>query len=129
MPPFEPGRVLVHRGCAGRRSSIDDAAVDQALERLRERAARFEPVEEASSARRATRSSSTSDARGSTRTASAGEKTKHERVPIEIGAAVNPPGSTTSSTGLTPEARQVVPPRFPDDYSVAELAGTEVAYT
>ena len=45
LPSFDPGEFSA---IEARRStaSIEDAAVDQALEQLRERAARFEPVEE-----------------------------------------------------------------------------------
>ena len=58
-----------------------------------------------------------------------GEKTRHEKVPIEIGASANPPGLDDELKGLSAGAQKTFRLRFPDDYSVAELAGTEVAYT
>ena len=45
VPPFEPGDYADARRSGGRRAHVEDEAVDQALQRLRERAARFEPVE------------------------------------------------------------------------------------
>ena len=45
-----------------------------------------------------------------------------------MGAAANPPGLDDELKGLAPGAQKAFRLRFPDDYSVEELAGTEVAY-
>ena len=126
VPPFDPGEFA---SIEARRTpvAIDDAAVDQALERLRERAARFEPVEDGIVGDGHTVVVDL-ERQGFDKGGKAGEKTKHERVPVEIGAAANPPGLDDELKGLTPGAQKSFRLRFPDDYSVEELAGTEVAY-
>jgi trigger factor len=127
VPPFDPGEFS---SIEARRSpvNVEDDAVDQALERLRERAARFEPVE-----------SGVADD-GHTlvvdierqpfdREGRAGSKEKHEGVPVEIGAKANPPGLDAELKGMTPNQTRSFRLRYPDDYAVPELAGSEAAYT
>jgi len=106
--------------------SIDDEAVAGALERLRERGARFEPVE----------GRGVGD--GDTividleRTEGAGGAAKidtHEKVSIEIGAPINPPGFDDQVKGMNlGEARTFVI-HFPEDYAVEEMRNTDVSYT
>lgn len=126
VPPFEPGEFT---SIEARRSpvTVDEAAIDQALERLRERAARFEPVEDGVVADGHTVVVDL-ERQGFDTEGKAGEKSKHERVPVEIGASANPPGLDDELKGLVPGAQKSFRLRFPDDYSVEELAGTEVAY-
>jgi trigger factor len=126
VPTFDPGDFA---SIEARRSpvTIDDAAVDQALERLRDRAARFEPVEDG-----VVQAGHTVvvdlERQPVDRTGRAGEKTRHERVPIEVGAPANPPGLDAELQGLTSGSRKAFRLRFPDDHSVPELAGTEMDY-
>jgi trigger factor len=126
LPPFDPGEFS---SIEARRTPVvvDEASVDQALDQLRNRHARFEPVE----------SGVVGDGhtvvvdlqrQGFDKEGKAGDKTSHERVPIEIGAAVNPPGLDEQLKGLEAGASKSFRLRFPDDYSVPELAGTEVDY-
>jgi trigger factor len=126
LPTFDPGDVST---IEVRRSpvSIDDDAVSQALEQLRERAARFEPVEDGVVGPRHTVVVDL-ERQGFDRDATPGEKTRHERVPIEIGAAANPPGLDEHLIGLAAGTQKSFRLRFPDEHPVAELAGTEVAY-
>jgi trigger factor len=126
LPPFDPGDFST---IEARRSpvSIDDAAVDQALEQLRDRSARFEPVEEGVAGDGHTVVVDL-DRQGFDKEGHAGDKSHHERVPIEIGAAANPPGMDDELKGLGSGAEKSFRLRFPDDYSVEELAGTEVGY-
>jgi trigger factor len=126
LPPFDPGDVS---DIEVRRTpvQIDDEAVAQALEQLRERAARFEPVEEATIGPRHTVVVDL-ERQGFDKDGKPGEKTRHERVPIEIGASANPPGLDEQLIGLSTGAQKSFRLRFPDDHSVEELAGTEVAY-
>jgi trigger factor len=122
VPPFEPGDYAT---LSLRRPSpyVDDQAVDQAIERLRNRAARYDPVEGRGV-----------DA-GDTvtldleRRESSGQADKHPDVNVELGAAANPPGFDENLLGLQVGETKTFPIRYPADYEVAELAGTEVSYT
>ena len=122
VPAFEPGdftTISLQRPS----SRVDDEAVDQALQRLRERAARFEPVEGRGV-----------DA-GDTLTLDldrrdpAGTTDSHKDVNVEIGAAANPPGFDEHLLGLEVGATRTFSIRYPPDYAIAELAGTDVEYT
>ncbi len=127
VPAFDPGDLST---IEVRRTpfTIEDAAVDQSLEQLRERAARFEPVEESVVGPGHTVVLDI-ERQGYNKKGQPGEKSRHERVPAEIGAAANPPGFDAELLGLTSGATKSFRLRFPDDYSVAELAGTDVDYT
>jgi trigger factor len=122
LPAFEPGDLAT---IAVRRSSarVDDAAVDLALQKLRERAARFEPVE----------------GRGVThgdtvvidleRPGEPGQQPdRHENTSIEIGAKANPPGFDEQLLGLEGGAAKSFTLHYPADYTIAELADTDVSY-
>ena len=102
---------------------VDEAAVDQALERLRERAGRFEPVEG-----RGVVDGDTvmldlerTDANGATQT--------HKDVAIELGAKVNPPGFDAHLLGLEVGATKSFTIHYPPDYPAEELANSDVSYT
>jgi trigger factor len=126
LPSFDPGEFST---IEARRSiaSIEEAAVDQALERLRERAARFEPVEEGVVGDGHTvvvdleRQPVDKEGR-------AGEKTRHERVPIEMGASANPPGLDDEIRGLKSGQSKAFRVHYPDNHEMTELAGTDVAF-
>lgn len=126
VPPFDPGEFGT---IEARRSpvSIEETAVEQALEQLRDRAARFEPVEDGVVGAGHTVVVDL-ERQGFDKEGHPEEKTTHERVPIEIGAVANPPGMDAELTGLMAGASKAFRLRFPDDYAVPELAGTEVAY-
>jgi len=126
LPSFDPGdfsTIEARRNVA----SVDDAAVDQAFEQLRERAARFEPVEAGIVGDGHTavvdleRQPFGKDGR-------AGEKTRHERVPIEMGAGTNPPGFDDELRGMKSGESKAFRVHFPDDHEVADLAGTDVDF-
>jgi trigger factor len=121
VPPIDPGE---YAAITLRKTpvEIEESAVDQALERLRERAARFEPVEDRPVAH------------GDTvvvdleRTGADGQTEKHENVSVEVGAPANPPGFDAELTGLrVGESRQFTL-TYPGDYAIKELAGSSVAY-
>lgn len=126
VPAFDPGDfgdIQLRRQAV----SVDDDAVQQTLERLRDRAARFEPVEGGVAEghtlvidleRRAT------GADGVTAAPDA-----HEKVSIEMGAPANPPGFDAEVTGMTVGESRTFTLSYPADYAVAELAGTSVGYT
>src|SRR5579862_2523180 len=117
VPAFEPGdlsTVSLKRPVV----AIDEAAVDGALERLRDRAARFEPVE----------------GRGVDHGDTAvldiqrgGER--HGDVSVELGGKANPPGFDAHLLGLTAGAQKAFDVVYPPDYPIGELAGTTVSHT
>jgi trigger factor len=121
VPPIDPGE---YAAITLRKTpvEVDEAAVDQALERLRERAARFEPVEDRAVAH------------GDTvvvdleRTGADGQTEKHENVSVEVGAPANPPGFDAELTGLRVGDARNFTLTYPGDYAIKELAGSSVAY-
>jgi trigger factor len=121
LPSFDPGD---YASLSLRRAPavVEEAAVDQALERLRQRAARYEPVE------------GRGVDHGDTvvldlvRTDADGKTETHDGVNVELGAAANPPGFDEQVLGLEPGAAKTFPIRYPSDYGITELAGTEVTY-
>jgi trigger factor len=121
LPAFEPGDLST---LSLRRPSsrVEEGPVDQALERLRVRAARHEGIEGRGAAE------------GDTvmldlvRTDASGESETHSDVGVEIGGKANPPGFDEQLLGLEPGAAKTFEVRYPADYAVAELAGTAVTY-
>jgi trigger factor len=102
---------------------VEDEAVNQALERLRNRAARFEPVE----------------GRGIVegdivtvdleRTDPDGKVDKHTDVTVELGASANPPGFDAELLGLEAGGTKSFTVHYPADHPIGELANTDVSYT
>ena len=126
LPPFDPGdfsSIEVRRTPV----NIEESAVDQALEQLRDRAARFEPVEDGVVGEGHTVVLDI-ERQGFDKDGKAGDKSKHERVPVELGAQANPPGFDAELLGLAAGASKSFRLRFPDDYAVPELASTDVDY-
>jgi trigger factor len=125
VPSFDPGDC---RGIALRKKpvAVADAAVEETLERLRQRAARFEAVE---GRPLAAGDWATVDL---TRRALGGESPAkaetHADVTIELGASANPPGFDEQLIGLESGADKTFTVAYPADHGVAELAGTSVEY-
>ena len=132
VPSFEPGdyaTVSLRRPS----SRVEEAAVEQALQRLRERAARFEPVEERAVADGDTvtldiERSSGNDTPGEAG-ASGAKKDRHTDVAVELGAKANPPGFDQELRGLEMGATKSFTTHYPADYPIGELANTDVSYT
>jgi trigger factor len=125
VPPIDPGE---YRAIGLRRSvaRVTDEAVEDALARLRDRAARYEPVE---SRPVASGDSIVADLDRRGRAGDkAGEVERHENVTIEIGASANPPGFDDELTGLEVGAEKAFSTHYPGDYAIHELAGTDVDY-
>jgi trigger factor len=122
VPAFDPGDYST---ISLRRSSarVDDDTVAKALERLRDRAARYEPVEG-----RAVEHADTV-VLDLDRQDAGGAPEHHANVSVEIGAKANPPGFDEQLLGLTAGATKAFVIRYPDDYAVKEMANTEVTYT
>jgi trigger factor len=122
VPAFDPGELST---LAATRppTVVADEAVDQMLQRLRERAAKFEPVE------------GRAIADGDTavldidRTDAGQEADRHDNVSIEIGSAANPPGFDANLVGLNAGEEKTFTVHFPADYAVTEMADTDVTYS
>jgi trigger factor len=122
VPSFDPGDLST---IAFRRASsaINDEAVQIALQRLRDRAGRFEPVE------------GRGVDHGDTvvldleRQDASGTPDKHADVSIELGAKANPPGFDEQLLGLEVGATKAFTIHYPADYPIGELATTDVSYT
>lgn len=125
VPSLDPGD---YRGIALRRkaATIDVETVDGTLERLRQRAARFEPLDG--------RPLASGDwavvdlVRQTLSGEHAGGEERHQDVTIELGASANPPGFDEHLTGMEPGQEKTFTVRYPDDFGVTELAGVEVRY-
>jgi trigger factor len=139
VPPIDPGdyaTISLHR----KNVKVDDASVSQALEQLRERSARYEPVEDRGLeigdsvlmdlVRTARKPGSEpplivipgQEPEGETQT------DKHDNVTVEIGAPANPPGFDESLLGLSANETKSFDVHYPPDYAIKELAGTTVKY-
>lgn len=126
VPPIDPGdygALELRRIVA----PVEDAAIEQALERLRQRMARFEPVED--------RPAADGDVvvldlerRRLDAGAPSSKPERHQDVSVEIGAAANPPGFDDQMSGLAAGDRKTFTVTYPGDYAIAELAGALVEY-
>jgi trigger factor len=122
VPAFEPGdysTIALRRPS----STVADEAVADALERLRQRAGRFEPVEG-----RGLEHGDTALVDLERREAN-GKADTHRGVSVELGSTANPPGFDQELVGLEPGASKTFTIHFPADYPSAELAGTDMTYT
>ena len=125
VPPIDPGdyATLSLPGAAG---AVDEAAVEEALAGLRERGARYEPVEE--------RGVETGDSvqldleRTATGENGEAQTDKHDGVTVDLGAPANPPGFDDALLGMNVGERKAFDVTYPEDYAVGELAGTTVQY-
>jgi trigger factor len=122
VPPIDPGdyATLTLRKT---RPIVAPEAVEQALERLRQRAARFEPVEG-----RPVEGGDTVHV-DLVREAAGEAPDRHEDITVDVGATANPPGFDDAMVGLEVGAQKQFPVNYPADYSISELAGSEVSYT
>jgi trigger factor len=122
VPPFDPGDLSTLQAIRPS-SEVTDDAVDKTLQRLRERAAKFEPVE--------ARAATTGDTVvvDLERTDADGHVDRHDNVSIELGSAANPPGFDAELEGLSAGEQKTFTIHFPDDYAVKEMAGSDVAYS
>jgi trigger factor len=133
VPPIDPGD---YSGLTLRQKDvqIDEAAVDEALSRLRERAARYEPVENRgvqmgdSVVVDLKRTAAARPEDGSIPAPGETHTDRHDNVTVEIGAAANPPGFDQELIGLADGQSKTFDVHYPSDYSIAELAGTTVSY-
>lgn len=136
LPSFEPGELS---SISLRRSSsrVEDEAVDLALQRLRDRAARYEPVEGRGvdqgdtvvvDLERSEPQAAGGEAPADGPARGAGATDKHQNTSIEIGAKANPPGFDEQLLGLEVGASKTFTVHYPADYTIAELANMDVSY-
>src|SRR5215510_5807045 len=120
VPPFDPGDLST-LSATKTPVAITEDAIEQTLQRLRERAGKFEPVEG--------RPSTDGDTAvvDLVRQDPSGPD-RHEGVSIEIGSKANPPGFDANLIGLSPGDEKTFTIHFPEDYTVAEMANTDVTY-
>ena len=104
-------------------ATLQEGAVDETLQALRERAARYEVVE----ARPIEQGDTVSV--DLVREAGGEAPDTHQGVTIEIGAAANPPGFDDELMGVHVGETKQFEVRYPDDYEMKELAGTAVTFT
>ena len=131
VPSIDPGdyaTLIVHR----KEVTVPGEAVEEALGRLRERAARYEPVEgRPIQAGDSVLMDLTRTARGreGAEGADAEPQTdRHENVTVDIGGPANPPGFDAELLGLGAGTTKTFDVTYPADYTIKELAGTTVAY-
>jgi trigger factor len=130
VPPIDPGDYAAFR-LTRPAAAVGDAAVDQALESLRERGARYEPIE----GRGVEAGDSvlmdlvrTAQAGGEATADKGPDSDNHQNVTVDIGASANPPGFDEQLMGLTAGTEKTFDIQYPADYAIAELAGTTVNY-
>jgi trigger factor len=122
VPAFETGDYAA-LSLRRRPVQVGDEAVERALQRMRERVARFEPVE------------GRGVERGDTivvdleRREADDRPDAHENVTVEIGSPANPPGFDDHLLGLEAGGTSTFSISYPADYEVRELANTEAGYT
>jgi trigger factor len=125
LPPVDPGdygdiRLRRHP------VNVADEAVEAALERIRQQAARFEPIEDRGAAEGDTVVVDLE--RAAVEAGTAGEPERHENVSVELGSAANPPGFDEQLSGVRPDEERTFRLQYPADYSIAELSGKEIEY-
>jgi trigger factor len=141
VPPIEPGDYATVRLIRGN-VAVNDAAVDQALAGLRERSARYEPVEgrgvgPGDSVLMDLVRTTSGDAHDHDHDHDDPDHADHDHGPrsdnhqnvtVDIGATANPPGFDEELKGLTAGAEKTFDITYPADYAIKELAGTTVKY-
>ena len=127
VPPFDVGDLSTMQ-VTRHPSVVTDEAVDKTLQQLRQRGAKFEPVED-----RGVEDGDTvvldierKDPDGGAQTR---EPDRHENVSLELGSPANPPGFDAQLLGLRGGETKSFTIHFPDDYAVKEMANTDVDYT
>jgi trigger factor len=121
VPAFDPGdlsTITLHQ----RSADVAEQAVDDMIQRLRERAGKLETVEG--------RPLADGDAAvlDLTRTAPDGQVDQHDEVTVQLGAPGNPPGFDDNLTGMSVGESKTFSVHLPEDYGAAELANTDQIY-
>ena len=121
VPSFDPGdlsSITLERPPV----QIGEDVVDDMLQRLRDRAGTFEPVEG--------RPVAEGDAvvLHLDRTGPDGQVDHHDDVTVQLGAPGNPPGFDAQLVGMSDGEARTFTIHFPESYPASELADTDQAY-
>jgi trigger factor len=136
LPPIDPGE---YTGLTLRRppAVLEVGAVDRALEQLRQRAARWHPVEDRPAGTgdtllldlARTRRTGLIEIPGEGPARTADDKPEiMQNVSIELGAKANPPGFDAHLSGTSAGQTRSFTVSYPKEYEVEELAGATVDY-
>jgi trigger factor len=122
VPAFDPGdlsSITLDRPS----TEIAEDAIADMLQRLRDRAGTYEPVEG--------RAVAEGDAvvLNLDRTGPDGKVDHHDDVTVQLGAPGNPPGFDTELVGMGDRESRTFTIHFPEDYSASDLANTDQTYT
>jgi trigger factor len=122
VPSFDPGDLstITLRPTA---TAVNEEAVDKTLDRLRDRAAKYEPVEG-----RPIADGDAIVADIERRLAGETDTDRHTDVTLELGAPTNPPGFDAELIGLSTGDEKTFNVHFPEGYPVEEMAGKDVTY-
>ena len=122
VPPVDPGDLSTIT-LRPQSTIVDPQAVEHTLQRLRERAARVEPVEGRPAA------DGDSLVLDLERRDPDGQTDRHENVTVEIGGRANPPGFDANLVGVNVGDSKTFDVHFPEDYVVEEMRNTQVSYS
>jgi trigger factor len=121
VPPFDPGD-LSSITLQERKVTVTEDMIEETLQRLRDRAAKFEPVE------------GTPLGDGHTalvelhRTVALGEREHHHDVSVEMDSPANPPGFVAQISGMNVGEERTFVINFPESYPSPAMAGQQVTY-
>jgi trigger factor len=122
VPSFDPGDLSTI-SLTRTRPQVDDEAIQQTLERLRDRAAKYGPVD------------GRPIADGDTvvmhldRKGPGDDADHHDDVTVQLGAAGNPPGFDANLVGLNVGDTKTFTVHFPEDYAAEEFRNADVTYS
>jgi trigger factor len=122
VPPFDVGDLSTIEATR-HPSVITDEAVEKTLQNLRQRGAKFEPVED-----RGVENGDTVVLDIERKDAD-GKPDSHNDVSLELGSPANPPGFDAELVGLRTAESKTFTIHFPEDYAVKEMANTDVEYS
>jgi trigger factor len=133
VPAIDPGdyaSITIRRKVV----RVEESAVEEALGRLRDRAARYEPIEGRgigmgdSVLLDMTRTATAALPADGGAVPAAPSTDRHDNVTVDIGGPANPPGFDEQLTGLSTGESKSFDVTYPADYTIKELAGTTVTY-
>jgi trigger factor len=122
VPPFDVGdlsTIEVRRHS----TEVTEETVDKTLQNLRQRGAKYEPVED-----RGVQEGDTVVLDIERKDAD-GKPDRHEDVSLELGSPANPPGFDAQLLELRSGDTKAFTIHFSEDYAVKEMADTDVEYT
>jgi len=122
VPPFDVGDLSTIEATR-HATDVNDEAVEKTLQQLRQRGAKHEPVEN-----RGVEDGDTV-VLDIERKDAEGKPDRHEDVSLELGSPANPPGFDAQLLGLRTGETKTFTTHFPEDYTVKEMANTDVEYT